>query len=312
MSADKVKNLLGKPTSTEKQVWHYSSKQNFLNIYFDTGKVSEIEFDSRRFHTSTGISIASYQNQRWRPLFKYSEARGGAINFQKAELKTGGLSFFVVNPENNAGYPPAPSRYDTGVVYNTTSPKKGGIKVDNWEPLPSSAANIAPSPSGFTLPQENKECTSDYGEPYYGVTYGPVRLGVSFKCWKEMLDDLGYSGLIEKIPPSRNNITTANYILTRPAQDMWGNPWEPIYTFVDDKGVYRLALIMGSFGLDAQSDLITHITEKQGEPDTESEPGAFVWTKNDTRIMVSRNRDEIIVSMYQNDLFQKLKASAAH
>ncbi|MBX9769891.1 MAG: hypothetical protein K2X29_00885 [Candidatus Obscuribacterales bacterium] len=153
MTHDAVTKLLGKPTHEETSVMEYHSAKRTLNIYLNKGRVFEIEFDSNRFHTQDGISLANYTQDRWRKMFKYS--RMGTDKFCRAQLKAGGLTFYIVKPNPaNCPNPSEPCRYDSGFVHSGPEPANATVRTDDWQPWDSNIDSMkvaSPMTSAATL-----------------------------------------------------------------------------------------------------------------------------------------------------------------
>ena len=130
------------------------------------------------------------------------------------------------------------------------------------------------APRSFHRPQELTSCPADLAAHYDGAKYKNFKLGISFKAFKQQLE---HDGLLAYLHRGREHRSDrkyhhfANYTLGEGANlSIAEIPWQPVFKFIDDNGVYRLEGIEGTVSKTSASssdpyDLISQaLTAKYG------------------------------------------------
>ncbi|HEY9678315.1 MAG TPA: hypothetical protein V6C76_09920 [Drouetiella sp.] len=115
MTASEVQEALGKPEREQANAWfEYKDNAAPLHIFFRRGKVTEIRFQSKKYKTADGISLATYSAKKYHDDFKYDRLQYKFMN-TRAHLKAGGLNIYKLNLDSTDPKSPVET---LGLVYD--------------------------------------------------------------------------------------------------------------------------------------------------------------------------------------------------
>lgn len=135
MSPEKVEEVLGPPTKSQPGYWtEYKNGSDVMHVFFIDGSVNEIRFNSKKFRTADGLSLANLTQKRWHDRFEYGRLQIKFMNTRQI-LKSGGLAMYRINLDATPGIPVEYS----GLVYAGAQPKHQPVQYageadGGWEP----------------------------------------------------------------------------------------------------------------------------------------------------------------------------------
>ncbi|HEY9774090.1 MAG TPA: hypothetical protein V6C81_09820 [Planktothrix sp.] len=117
-SASDVKQALGKPDREAPGNWvEYNKNGEKLDVFFIDNAVSEIRFNSKKFKTDGGLSLANCADKRWRDQCDYARMQTTFMNTRMC-LKKGGLAIYRMDIDGTKDHP----LQTAGLIYATEGP----------------------------------------------------------------------------------------------------------------------------------------------------------------------------------------------
>lgn len=303
-----------------------SDPKYLSNLGFAEMKAGDL--DSAKNHLYSSLAIAPSRSVAWGDLgevfAKKSEQEKAVACFLIGYKVSGGDTLGYLQSLKADNDPAIRQAGDLALIKVATYVSKAaGADTQTLTSVPAKADVISNPRSAvdqqqskqrrFTLSQEDKTCVSDY-EDYNGFSYGPFKPGMSFRKWKQVQEEMGFYNTI-KVRSSGEDKRVVSYNLTKPPMDVWGYPWNPLFLFIDDKGVYRLFMIEGKFPQCHVSGVLKELSAQYGKAESNPNTGALIWSSRDaaTRTLALVGKDGTLdLSVYDRALFAQWMDQILH